>query len=362
MNLKSAAKLIKALVDKKNTNTDQRLVHIALSDSGHIQLQATSGSAMILVKTKITPDNKELGYIDVDSLCGMSYGGADWECMSFMKKGIKLSSSDTNSFNGGSIYYVSKSDIEGSFYDGLIPSENGNWTDIYEGPMDFKSIKRLSHSAKSTDVFGYQRMCAVYDNKMYTFRHSSMSRIPFHIKKKMYFDYRDIACIQHFLSGDIKIKSDGKALVVCQDDVELYIMARSMPKDYVSSFAKAFSGKVDRVITFSRKEFKESLVSIKKICKTADCKIKIKDTCVELEAIYDLGKAKKDIPSFSDTKIITPITCKTKIDLLLDFVRCGTSESININISKKSPFNRYLNMSDGEIEELIALRNDGIVA
>ena len=362
MNLKSATKLIKAFVDKKNANVDQRLVHVILNEDGHVQLKATSGSAILLIDTKCIPSDKDLGYLDVDSLCGMSDQFPEMNCMSFMKTGIKFSNSIDPSVKNGSIYYISKSALEGNFYDGLIRSNEITWKDVYEGGIDFKLIKKLSHSSKATDVFGHPRMCATFNNYMYTFRHSSMTRIPFHLKKEMYFDYRDISCIQHFLPEEMEIKTSGKSLMLSQDNVSLCILSRSLDKDYVSSFAKAFTGTKEYTVTVSRKDFKQGLIYIKKICKIADCKIKIKDTCIELEAIYDLGKAKKDVSSFSDTKIITPITCKTKIDLLLDFVRCGTSESININISKKSPFNRYLSMSDGEIEELIALRNDGMIA
>jgi len=362
MNLKLAAKLIKAFVDKKNVNVDQRLIHVTLNEDGYISLKATSGSAILLVDTKCIPQHKDLGYLNVDSLCGMSDQFPEMNCISFMKTGIKFSNPTDPSVKNGSIYYVPKSTLEGNFYDGLIGSNGTNWKDVYEGIVDFKLIKKLSHSSKATDVFGHPRMCAALNNYMYTFRHSSMTRIQFHLKKEMYFDYRDISCIQHFLPEEIAIKTSGKSLLISQDNISLCILSRSLDKNYVSSFAKAFTGTKEYTITVSRKDFKQSLIYIKKICKTADCKIKIKDTSIELEAIYDLGKAKKDMSSFSDAKIVTPITCKTKIDLLLDFVRCGTSESININISKKNPFNRYLNMSDGEIEELIALRNDGIVA
>lgn len=361
MNLKSATKLIKAFVDKKNVNVDQRLVHVMLNEDGHVQLKATSGSAILLIDTKCIPSDKDLGYLDVDSLCGMSDQFPEMNCMSFMKTGIKFSSPTDPSVKNGSIYYVPKSALEGNFYDGLIKSNGLIWKDIYEGIIDFKSIKKLSHSSKSTDVFGHPRMCATFNNYMYTFRHSSMTRVPFHLKKEMYFDYRDISCIQYFLPEEMEIKSSGKSLMISQDNVSLCILSRTLDKNYASSFAKAFTDVKDHVVITSRKDFKQGLAYIKKICKTADCKIKIKDTSIELEAIYDLGKAKKEISSFSETKIVNPVTCKTKIDLLLDFVRCGTSESISIDITKKSPFNRYLSMSDGEIEELIALRNDGTI-
>ena len=362
MNLKLSTKLIKAFVDKKNVNIDQRLIHVTLNEEGYISLKATSGSAILLVDTKCVSQHTDLGYLNVDSLCGMADQFPEMNCMSFMKTGIRFSNSTDPSVKDGSIYYVPKSMLEGNFYDGLIRPNGSKWIDIYEGIINFKSIKKLSHSSKATDVFGHPRMCAVFDSYMYTYRHSSMTRVPFHLKKKMYFDYRDIACVQHFLPEEIEIKTSGKSLMISQDNVSMCILSRSLDKDYVSSFAKAFAGVKEYTITVSRKDFKQSLIYVKKICKTADCRIKIKDTKIELEAVYDLGKAKKDMSSFSDTKIVTPITCKTKIDLLLDFVRCGTSESININISKKDPFNRYLSMSDGEIEELIALRNDGVIA
>ena len=62
MDLKSATKLIKAFVDKKNINVDQRLIHATLNEDGHVQLKATSGSALLIVNTECTTPDKDQGY------------------------------------------------------------------------------------------------------------------------------------------------------------------------------------------------------------------------------------------------------------------------------------------------------------
>jgi len=361
MNLKSVGKIIKSIIDKRNPLLDQRLIHI-VSENKTIIIKATSGSAVLSINTGIKVEDSNFGYLDPDSICGMSNYYPDMSCISFIKNGIKFINPIESSFKSGNAYYISKSQLEGNFYDGLIQS-NGSMKEIYNDKMDLDVIKRLSHSSKCTDVFGYSRMCAAINSYLYTFRHTSMSRVPFCIKDESYFDYKDMADVQYFdPESSIKIESDKRSIVFHQDNISLCIIKRKPKKNYAKSFEKSFSGKNSTIVTTSRKDFKEKLVQIKRICKNADCKMKIKDSSIELEAIYGSGRAKQETPSFSSIKIKDPIRCKTSIDLLLDFIRCGKSESIDIHIITTLPFNNYLKLKDDKLEELIALRNDGKLA
>jgi hypothetical protein len=361
MNLKSVGKIIKSIIDKRNPLLDQRLIHI-VSENKTIIIKATSGSAVLSINTGIKVEDNSFGYLDPDSICGMSNYYPDMSCISFIKNGIKFINPIESSFKSGNAYYISKSELEGNFYQGLIQS-NGSMKEIYNDKIDLDAIKKLSHSSKCTDVFGYSRMCAAINNHLYTFRHTSMSRISFCIKDEAYFDYKDIAAIQYFdPENSIKIESDKRSIILSQDNISLCIIKRKPKKNYAKSFEKSFSGKNSMIITTSRKDFKEKLVQIKRICKNADCKIKIKDSSIELEAVYGSGRAKQETSSYSSVKIKTPITCKTSIDLLLDFIRCGKSESVEIDVVTILPFNNYLKLRDDKIEELIALRNDGKLA
>jgi len=360
MELKKVCKMLRSLVDKKNPLLDQRLAHIVLNKEKNVAYRVTSGTAKLTWSTlkNIESSDNSLGYVDMDSFCGMLESIKDTDNLSYIKDSIKFRDHDNNSWSA-KCDYVKRSELEGNFYEG-ISEHNMRMKEMSNSRFDFSVIKHVAHSAKSTDVFGHARLCAIDSNKLYTYRHKSLSYIDFPVKGKYFIDYRDLAPLAFFdPEKKTQISSNGFSLKFAQQDIELCIYIKTIKKDFVKAFQKSINRQPDSKCTFSRKEMKNILLSMKKIAKSADCKVIFTDKAIKLEAIFNNGSIKEQMSCFFEDKLDKKLTCILSIDCMIDFLRAGKLDSITAELSTQKPFNNSLKVTDGIVCDLIALRNGG---
>lgn len=360
MELKKVCKMLRSLVDKRNPLLDQRLAHIVMNKDKNVTYRVTSGTAMLTWSTlkNIESSNDSLGYVDMDSFCGMLESIGSVDHLTYSGKKVMFRDHENNSWSA-SCEYVKKSDMEGNFYEGLITT-NGSMKELSNSNFDFSVVKHAAHSAKSTDVFGHARLCALDSNKLYTYRHKSLSYIDFPVKGKYFLDYRDLAPLEYFdPDKPTKIEADSSCIKFSQQTIELCIMTKTIKKDFVKAFQKSINRQPDSKCTFSRKEMKNILLSMKKIAKSADCKVIFSDKAIKLEAIFNNGSIKEQMSCFFEDKLDKKLTCILSIDCMIDFLRAGKLDSITAELSTQKPFNNSLKVTDGVVCDLIALRNGG---
>lgn len=360
MELKKVCKMLRSLVDKKNPLTDQRLAHILINKDKNVAYRVTSGTAKLTWSTlkDIQSSTQSLGYVDMDSFCGMLESIKDTDNLSYIKDSIKFRDHDNNSWSA-KCDYVKRSELEGNFYEG-ISEHNMQMKEISNSKFDFSVVKHIAHSAKSTDVFGHARLCAMDSNKLYTYRYKSLSYISFPVKQKYFMDYRDLAPLVFFdPEKKTKISSNGSSIKFAQQDIELCIYIKKIKKDFIKAFEKSITRVPENTCFFSRKEMKNVLLSMKKIAKDADCKIVFTDKLIKLEAIFSNGTIKEQVECSFENKLENKLTCTLSIDCILDFLRAGKPDKISAKLCIQKPFNNSLMVTDGVVCDLIALRNGG---
>ena len=167
MELKKVCKMLRSLVDKRNPLLDQRLAHIVINKEKNVSYRVTSGTAKLTWSTlkNIESSNDSLGYVDMDSFCGMLESIGSVDHLTYSGKKVMFRDHKNNSWSA-SCEYVKRSDMEGNFYEGLITT-NGSMKELSNSNFDFSVVKHAAHSAKSTDVFGHARLCALDSNKLY---------------------------------------------------------------------------------------------------------------------------------------------------------------------------------------------------
>jgi len=360
MELKKVCKMLRSLVDKRNPLLDQRLAHIVINKEKNVSYRVTSGTAKLTWSTlkNIASPTQSLGYVDMDSFCGMLETIGSVDNLNYIKDSIKFKDHDNNSWSA-KCDYVKRSELEGNFYEG-ISEHNMHMKEFSNSKFDFSVVKHAAHSAKSTDVFGHARLCALDSNKLYTYRHKSLSYIDFPVKGKYFLDYRDLAPLEYF-DPDKKttISFNGSFLKFSQQTIELCIMTKNIKKDFVKAFQKSINRKPENKCTFSRAEMKKILLSMKKIAKNADCKVIFTNEAIKLEAIFNNGVIKEEMHCLFENKLDKKLTCILSMDCMIDFLRSGKDKRITAELSTQKPFNNSLKVTDGIVCDLIALRNGG---
>jgi hypothetical protein len=359
MELKKVCKMLKSLTDKRNLLLDQRLVHILINKDNNVVYRSTSGTAVLTwsTLTEMAHSTNSLGYVEVDSFCGMLESINDITYLNYGKS-VKFRDHSNNSWSAR-CEYVKRSELEGNFYEGLV-THNNSMKELNHLKFDFSVVKQAAHSARSSDVLGHLRLCALDSNKLYTYRHKSLSFVDFPIKQKYFIDYKDLAPLDFFASDKkTKIEANSSFIKFSQQDIELCIMTKNIKKDFVKAFKKSIDRKPENTCTLSRKEIKDKLLSMKKIVKSADCKIIFMDKIIKLEAIFSGGTIKEQVSCSFEKKLEKKLTCTFSIDCMIDFLRAGKIDKIAIELSIKEPFNNSIKVTDGSICDLIALRKGG---